>query len=69
MEIGDVGDVGCRIPPKRAVGEVWIQPKRRKHVAVNKAEGVRDLKSTFTTDMKMQSSVFSKLIFNLVLVQ
>ena len=44
--------------PRRTANREWNQPKRKKCVAINKAKGIRDLKSILTSNMEkhLQSS-------------
>ena len=44
-------------PLRKAANLEWKQPKREKFVAVNKDEGVGDLKGTLISDMEMQFEV------------
>ena len=45
---------------RKAANREWNQPRRKKFVAVKKDEtGVGDLKTTFTSDMEMQSLEFA----------
>ena len=53
----------------RAANRVWIQHKRVKCVAVNKAERSWNLKSALTSDMEMQSLELAEVISSLSLVQ
>jgi hypothetical protein len=47
---------------KRAANKEWNQPRRKKFVAVNKDEkGVGNMKTAFTSAMKMQSLEFSQM--------
>ena len=48
---------------KEAANGEGDQPKRKKCVAVNKAERIGDLKSVLTSDMDVQSLEFAQLFF------
>ena len=48
---------------KEAANGEGDQPKRKKCVAVNKAERIGDLKSVLTLDMDVQSLEFAQLFF------
>lgn len=60
--LGMLESLGCL--PRRAVDREWDQLKRETRVYQStKLKGVRDLKSALTSDMEMQSSEFTQLIF------
>ena len=53
---------------RKAANREWNQPRRKNFVAVNKDEkGVGDLKTTWTSDTKMQSLEFAQLVSCLAL--
>ncbi|KAL6035795.1 hypothetical protein STEG23_005192 [Scotinomys teguina] len=54
---------------RRAAHWEWNHHKRKKYIAVNKLNGVGDLKSALTSDMEMQSLEFVQLVFSPALVQ
>ena len=55
---------------RRTASREWNQPKRKKCVAVNKAERSWRSEEHLTSDMEIQSLEFAQLVFfNLVLVQ
>ena len=52
---------------RKAANREWNQPRRKQFVAVNKDEGVGDLKTALTSDMEMQSLEFAQLVSCLAL--
>jgi len=54
---------------RKAGNREWNQPRRMKFVAVNKDEGVEDLKSSLTSNIEMLNFEFVQLTFGLALVQ
>lgn len=55
--------------PRKAANREWKQPKRRKCVAVSKAERTERAKSPLISNMETQSLEFALLGFGLALVQ
>jgi hypothetical protein len=55
--------------PRKAANKKWNQPKRKKFVAVNKDESIRNLQSSLALDMEMQSLEFTYMVFCQALVQ